>query len=393
MRELFEKMLLNIKIINLILKIKCSFNKKHNTYLLWDCLTDSNVECIDAFTLFQYLLNNKKDAYYVLLKDSPLYQKLYSENMMKNIIVLNNTITAKPLEFLKATKNILSESKYLLTSFTENNSLTKLFFRKEKRFKYVFLQHGVSYFKESVFLKKYIKKKNFNKCLITSTIEKKIFNKYGIKDKQIILSGFPRWDLLNNKISLRSEKSIFVMFTYRSFNNKIEESLYYKNILNLFKNEELINYLIQYDINLFFAPHHKIINKLSQITENLSCIQIVPQDKISYYIKNSSMLLTDFSSIVFDFMFQNKPVVLYGLDSGDKNLSKYDKFDLDNLIQKKESFPNIFFKEEDIINCIKKYIDNNFKIDEDTRKIYNEFFIVRENICKHLVETLENLKR
>lgn len=392
MKKFLKKILLNIKIINLILKIKYSFSKNFNSYLLWDCLVDSNVECIDAFTLFQYLLNNNKDAYYILLKNSFLYQKLYSENMMKNIIVLENTITENPLEFLEATKHILSKSKFLLTSFVENNSLIKLFFRKEKRFKYVFLQHGVSYFKESVFLKKYMKKKNFNKCLISSTIEKGLFNAYSIYDEQLILSGLPRWDLLNNKSYLQiTEKNIFIMFTYRVFNNRIEESLYYNNILNLFKNEELISYLTQYGIKLFFAPHHKIVDKLSHIARNNSYIQIVTQDKISYYIKNSSMLLTDFSSIVFDFMFQNKPVVLYGLDYGDKKLSKYDQFDLNKLMQKKESFPNIFFKEEEVVSCIKKYIDNKFKIDEETCEIYNNFFTVRKNICKHLIETLEKI--
>lgn len=389
MKKILKKILLKIKIINLIFKIKFSFSKNHNTFLLWDCLTDSNVECIDAFTLFQYLLNNKKDAYYVLLKKSSLYQKLHSANKIENIIVLENSLTENPLEFLEATKSILSKSKYLLTSFTENDSLIKLFFKIEKRFKYVFLQHGVTYFKESVFLKKYLKKKNFNKCLVSSIIEKNIFNIHGINDNLLILSGLPRWDLLNNKDSQILDKSIFAMFTYRSFNNRVEESLYYNNLLNLLKNKKLINYLTQYDIKLFFAPHHKIIDKLSHIIKNNSYIQIVPQDKISYYIKNSSMLLTDFSSIIFDFMFQNKPVVLYGLDYEDKNLSKYDKFDLNNLMQKKENFPNIFFKEDEVVNCIKKYIDNKFKIDDETYKIYNKFFTIRENTCKHLVQTLE----
>jgi hypothetical protein len=64
-------------------------------------------------------------------------------------------------------------------------------------------------------------------------------------------------------------------------------------------------------------------------------LKFYEQKYLAYYIEKCSLLITDFSSISFDFMFQNKPVLFYYLDINDTtNFSEkeYMKIDYSNNI-------------------------------------------------------------
>jgi CDP-glycerol glycerophosphotransferase (TagB/SpsB family) len=103
------------------------------------------------------------------------------------------------------------------------------------------------------------------------------------------------------------------------------------------------------------------------------------------------MLVTDFSSVVFDFMFQDKPVICYGLDLGDKLLSRNEQKDLKLLQDKQETFPNIIFDEQDVINKIKYYVENDFNVETENLNKYSKYSYTKENIRQKITKALENL--
>lgn len=51
--------------------------------------------------------------------------------------------------------------------------------------------------------------------------------------------------------------------------------------------------------------------------------------------------------------------------------------------------PNVFFKEEDVVEKIKYYVENNFELEPDNKEKYNKFFYTKENIRRKLVEEID----
>ncbi len=378
------------KYIHLIKKNQAKY--EHDCYLLFDCLHDDTAESIDAYSLFLKYRENGKKAYYACLKNTSLYKNLAAQNKLDNIIGLDASSRVAPGDMMEKIYPILLRTKAVMTSFGENTRRTNYFFRANKGWKYIFLQHGMIFLKESIFLTGYMNISKFDKTLVSSPTEKQIFNKYGWSDDMLIQCGMPRWDLLPKKPA-QPQKKILFMFTWRQLNNvNFEESLYKKNMLSLLNNGELQEYLKQNNIKLYFAPHHALMYEMKiNCVPNNPNIEIIDTGNISQYIRECDCLITDLSSVAFDFLFQGKPVILYVLDLGCPHLSRCERESLDKFKYKKYLIPNVVFTEQDAINKIKYYVQNNFELEPDVQKQCNDFFYTRSNIRQQLIEQIDKI--
>lgn len=376
------------KYIDKILKNQDKYPK--DTYLLFDCLNGDICECIDAYSLFLYLRSIGKKAYYVLMKESPQYRKLESENRLENIIAIDNPLQTHAGDFFEKVYDILLRTKAVITAFGFFSKTGEKFLKSNPHLQYIFIQHGPTFLKESVMLNGYLCSNKYDKLLVSSKSEANIFKKYGFKDEQLIKCGLPRWDLLNERSS-ESKKSILVMLTWRRFNQlTFDESLYKKNLLSLINNIELHNFLQEKNVKLYLAPHHSLMGlrgiDLDIGGGNIHCVD---SNNVSKYIRKCSALITDLSSVAFDFMFQDKPVICYILDKNDSNLTKMDKIDVECFDYKKYIMPNVVFDEQLVVEKIKYYIENNFELEPETKQKYDKFFYTKENIREKLVEEID----
>ncbi|MBR5154392.1 MAG: CDP-glycerol glycerophosphotransferase family protein [Alphaproteobacteria bacterium] len=367
--------------------------KQHlkDSYILFDCLYDKNAESIDAYSLFLYMKQNNLPVYYVLLKDNPLYQKLKNDNELDNVIVIENYSKRDGENFLKAIKDVLPRTKAIISSFGTESIIDK-YFHSLKYLKYIFIQHGQVFFKQSVMYSGYLFPKKFPYILASSDIERAIFRKYGWEDKNILKAGLPRWDLLKDKEHL-DEKSILIMFTWRLTTPRLfAKSLFLKRFSSLLNNKEFNDFLLKNNIKIYLAHHHAFkTNSNININIDLPNIEIVDMNNISHYIKKSSLLITDLSSVSFDFMFQNKPVIFYGLDRGDILLEKNQYNDLEILKQIEKTFPNIVFEEKELIELVKQYVNNGFMLEEKDIQIYDKFFFTKKNIRQQLLDEINRI--
>lgn len=129
---------------------KNSHNYPKDTYLLFDCLHDITAEAIDAYSLFEQMKAQNIPAYYVVRKQTALYQKLVSENKLDNVITLSFSTRTHPNEFMQKIYKILLRTKCIITSFGENSHTVAKFFKKYPEWQYIFIQHGPTFLKESV---------------------------------------------------------------------------------------------------------------------------------------------------------------------------------------------------------------------------------------------------
>ena len=124
-------------------------------------------------------------------------------------------------------------------------------------------------------------------------------------------------------------------------------------------------------------------------------IKYIEQNEIFQVIMKSNLLVTDFSSIVFEYIYQNKPFVMFIPDAEEQNLEKIYNPEYFYLIQKfKEgsiNFKNEYLNINQVVNKIINYIDNNFNIEKNLSDFYNKFNFTCGNNTMKFINYLENL--
>ena len=223
----------------------------------------------------------------------------------------------------------------------------------------------------------------------------------GEKPNQFIYLGYPRNDLLfeNKKIleknfkKTKKEKYIIVMPTYKQSNNNNDTGKIQKYILPFVKQKkdliELNNELKKINIKLIIKIHH-LQAKDTYKKNNLSNIfyledKYLEENGINLYnlIGECDSMITDFSSIIYDFSLCNKPIGF--LTSEKDDYLKNRGFLVDNIedvmvgerINNQKDF--IVFC-NDVINQKDEYKEKRNEL-----KKYSNKYLDNKN-CKRLVE-------
>lgn len=143
---------------------------------------------------------------------------------------------------------------------------------------------------------------------------------YGYFDKKCLrLTGIPRYDgLINN-----DQKQILITPTWRNYismpsvmgqsrpyNPHFKETDYFKIYNNLIANQQLIDTANEYGYKLIYLLHPVISSQLVDYTVNEG-VEIIPATEVNYekILTESSLMVTDYSGVQFDFAYMKKPVV------------------------------------------------------------------------------------
>lgn len=332
-------------------------------------------ELIDAYSLFEKAVEKGIDSYYLMSSEHPSYKDI-KEKYRNRVIEFSDYINFK--HFFK-----FLHLKKFINSFGFSGDLSN-FLYKNKYIDFVYLNHGVTLLKDSIF--EIYNSKVFNKFLVSNDVEAQMFiEKGGFKEEELVKATMPHFDLLKDNND--TQRSIFVFFTWRmSFDNmNYKDSLYYKNLKSLIENTVLHEILKNNNVKLNIALHHCLRER--NINFNFENVNVVDSTQISECIRTSAMLITDYSSIWADFYFQNKPVIFYRIDNDDKNLDERDIHNMEFANKSNDILTNIVYNEENTIDLIKKYINSDFKIDETERQIQDKFFYVKENVREKILES------
>ena len=380
----------NIKELIHKLNINRDF-RKPKYILLFDYFVNEYCNDINSYIIFKYYLSkNISYAFYIINNQSHLYKTLLKENKTQNLIPINPK------------KNIwnilypyLLNSKILVHSYVFNNF--NQIIDKVSYLKYIKINHGVRFFKKKI--GKYeLKDININKynSIVTSPLEYDLYkNTYNLTKENLYKAGLPRYDrFINIKLNKSENKCILIAFTYRKYNNNLYvNSLFKKNLERLFSDESLILFLKTKKIDLVYIPHHfDTYRKRPFNKTKFSYIKYKDQNFLSYYIEQCSLCVTDFSSISFDFMFQNKPTLFYLIDYNDSH-NFHEKIYMNYDLNKDVYFGNVFYDQESLIKKIKYFINRKFKIDEKLKKHYESLFYFKKNITERIINIIDYIIR
>lgn len=365
-----------------IIELRKSYLRKYLFYKhrrIWLFMDRPDKADDNAEVLFKYC-SKKKDGikkYFIISKDSPDFNRL---NNLKNVVEYGSR--KHKLLYLFAEKIISSHpDENILNPFYDNgNKYIKGLITSEK----YFLQHGVILHDISYWLHRYDKPLSL---LVSSS--KYEYNSlfeypYNYSEDVVQITGLPRYDKLDNR---NVKKQIIVMPTWRrSFIDVSDEefklSNYYEIFNSFFNNKELISYLKNKGYELIFRPHPNIM-KFIECFDFDDNVKIDLKSKYRDLFNDSAMLITDYSSVAFDFAYLKKPILYYHFDDKGFHFDiKHSYFDYETM-----GFGEVVTNENKLIESIKKIIERNCKIEDVYEKRIDDFFVYTDkNNCKRVYD-------
>ncbi|MBC6680860.1 bifunctional glycosyltransferase/CDP-glycerol:glycerophosphate glycerophosphotransferase [Zhenpiania hominis] len=311
MRELLQKRKGVLILYRALYYWKKIFKKKP----IWILSDRTNMARDNGEHLFRYLADPKRAGnqkiYFVLDKKSNDFQRLTQYGK----VLCPGTIKYK-LNFLLADKIISSQaSPWVQNAFDTDRDFMKNLYK----FDFVFLQHGIIKAQLSDWLHK--QKQNI-KIFITSAERERsslLEGGYGYTEKEIVLTGLPRFDALKDQ----KQKKIVIMPTWRKtlagpiiygnserpYQSEFKNSEYFQFYNNLINDAELLRALKDYGYMADFYLHPVFKNQAVDFTGNETIRVVAEAADYTRIFNEAALLLTDYSSIYFDFAYLKKPVV------------------------------------------------------------------------------------
>ncbi|RPJ98717.1 hypothetical protein BSBH6_04246 [Bacillus subtilis] len=348
----FRKMLLltTSKIIKMFF-----FNKK-----IW-LITERPEQAEDnGYFFFKFCRENytNQKVYYIINKDSPHAEKIRD---------LGNCIyhsTLKHKLFMLLADVYISAWTFQETAYPKPKKVFEKNFKNQidKKFK-VCLQHGVIIHNISPYLSK--EKYQLDLIISSSSAEKNIIQEtLGYKDEEVAVTGLARFDNLHE---YTLKRQILIMPTWRRSlfqinKNQFVKTDYYKAYSSLISNKDFIEYIEKKDIKVNFYVHNQMQKFLDSFYIEHPNFKFLTKENavVSKLIKESSLLITDYSSVSSDFLYMDKPVILYQFDPHDNHHGRVKDIEYEDI-------GIVVDKEKEVIEATKNFVENEFKISEQYR--------------------------
>ena len=376
---------------------RCRKTSTKDLYIVTGQLNSRTNEPIDSWTFFTWLQQHKIPSRYVIWKEHTWYAKLRDTGMLKDVIVMNGD-SVGDYEFVSRCFEPLARARAVVQENAALNSSVRSWLKGLPDCIYVFLQHGVFYTWFTPVAAKTLSLFNFTN--VSSERERDFIlqgspKEIGLANDNFIVAGLPRWDLLEDLSNANhSENVVFVMLTWRmSFGlglDRLERSAYYHRLKD-FLSADNVRRLANIGVRIVLAPHHHLANKVKNLDFGVP-VEIARPENISYWIRHAKMLVTDFSSVSIDFLFQGKPTVYWMLDHDDLLLDRANTDDGGKVVSALKEVHKLFnqvFSVSEVMEIIEHYAKNGFVLEPEKKAVAETFFAYKTDVCRHLYEGLE----
>lgn len=348
-----------------------NFNEKRNIFIFQDRKekADDNAEYMYEY----YKKQGKKEIYYILNRNSKDFERLLRKGFN---IVYSDTYKYIYL-FLKSSIIYTSHlKKEIMFPKMEN------YFYQFKKSKNVFLQHGVIFAKSDY---KYFLNTLQNKVdlfITSSKYEKKLIETFSDYDN-IKVTGLARWDRFHKEPNETKNEILYFPTWNRNMMNvdDFTQTNYFKTIIDLIENKDLEKLLEKNNIEIILVLHQEFekYTKLfvNKTTNKKLKIKYLSNVHLGKMIEEAKVLITDVSSIRYDFSIQKKNTICF-----------YDyEIHSENDLGEINDFSYKAKTPKEVIKILENIISNNYKIDSKTSQKIDYFF---DNIDSNNCERIHN---
>ncbi|HEE6697163.1 TPA: CDP-glycerol glycerophosphotransferase family protein [Campylobacter coli] len=371
-----------LKVLN---KQKKQRSKNSDLWLFADMSwrADDNAE-----HLYRYVMHNhpKQKIAFILSKNSIDYPRLKKEGFK---LIEPKGFYFKYLIY-KADKIISSHiDRYIFNALGGDTLKTKDF---------IFLQHGV--IKDD--LSRWLNQRKIDIFITSTKAEYNSIigdcNQYKFSTKEVVLTGLARWDALI-KNNILNTKQILIMPTWREYlsgkvqkygararNPEFVKSLYFQKWQEFLCSKELEKLAVQYGYSIVFIPHPQVRMYL-EVFNLPSFIITSYKESMQKLFCESSLIITDYSSVAFDMAVLKKPVLYYQFDKDEffiKHSYAKGYFDYE-----KDGFGLVVKNGEKLLREFEIILQNNCKLFDTYKNNVNSAFIFRNSsYCKKIYKIL-----
>jgi len=205
-------------------------------------------------------------------------------------------------------------------------------------------------------------------------------NQFGYRENIIKYTGFPRFDSLH--VEKANSNIIAFIPTWRKWlffqgklNSKkirfIRKSEYYNKLNDFFNSDKLDEMLTKYNYKIEVLLHpqsNKFVNLFSFTKNTITLNESL--ESIQNLITTADALITDYSSVFFDFLYQKKNVIFYQFDYDRYRDSHYKE---GYLNYHESSLGPVTNNLDDLINILESFISGeiDFRLDSEQ---FNDYF-------------------
>jgi len=355
-----------------------------------------NIAGDNGEAFFRYLMKNgdkNKKYYFAIHKDSPDRERI------KKIGKVIGIAKWRYKFYVLQGATIVSSHADHITPFLFGGT-NRFYSDMLQDSKFVFLQHGIIKDNVSNWLNKYVM--NFH-MFVTSTHQEyeSILKDTFYDESQVKMTGLPRHDLLQNT----PNKTITIMPTWRKYimNNadprtgkrapragflETEYYVFYNSLLNhpqLLAKAKALGYTLCFKL-------HPAMQETMDLFDKSECVVFLDSSKLySEIFSDSSLIVTDYSSVAFDFAYLRKPLI-------------YCHFDYDEFIQGEHVYTKGYFEYErdgfgevettleGTVSRLIEYMDNGCQLKETyLKRIESTFPFNDKNNCQRVYDELKSL--
>jgi CDP-glycerol glycerophosphotransferase (TagB/SpsB family) len=211
---------------------------------------------------------------------------------------------------------------------------------------------------------------------------------YGYGPEIIKVLGLPRFDSLEDT----AQKRVVLMPSWRlQFEDISDEAFmkteFYRVYNELINDTELLDFMSNKGYTLVFKPHRRLAGFIHTFEKPSSVIFDTDFTNYRETFNGSSLLITDYSSVFFDFAYLEKPIIYYQEDDSyhfDQDKS-YFKYDIDGFGPVTDSY-------DEVKRLIINYIENGCQMEDVYKKRVEEFFKYHDrNNSKRVYEEILKL--
>lgn len=369
---------------------------------IWLICEKRNEARDNGYHFYKYLKAHHPEinSYYVITKDAA---DLHKVQKLGNVIYADSFKHA--LYYLAAVRSISSQA-YGAFPFGFNQKELKIagVFCNPIQ-KVVHLRHGIQ--KDELAHSAF----DYDKCnidFIASAARREyefIRKEYGYPSKAIGLVGFCRFDNLHRQVNAK-DKIILIMPTWRMWLRRersgvpltaqeienFKNSDFFLQYSKLMTSPELIKYMGENGFKLVFYIHYQL-QDYSELFNELSNEIVIIADRYHYDVQallmESKVLVSDYSSVQFDFAYMGKPILYYQFDKARFEKNHYAK---GYFSYERDGFGPCCYHAEDVISVLQELMSTECKQPEMYQNRATEFFGIRDDKnCERTFEAINNL--
>lgn len=354
------------------------------------CEKFSSMAQDNGYYFFKHCMEHNEEAflnkkiYYIIDKASPDRTKV--EPYKKRLL---DFMSIRHMIYLLAADIIVSsDSRYHTYAMQSRHSI---FNRYIKKIPFVFLQHGVIALKRVDNFYGKGKKGGCDLFVVSTSKEKQtIVENFGYEPDEVINTGLPRWDVLKDKS--QGKREILIMPTWRNWLDSVpdkdfEESDYFRHYMGLLNSERLNQLLEKYDLEVNFYLHAKFqeyADNFKSISKRIHLISF-GEVAVNEMLMRCRMLITDYSSVCWDILYQDKPSLFYQFDIEKYNEAHGSYIDMDT-----ELFGDRAETQEQLLDRLEETVQNDFRLKPEYEKMRGEYLQFKDHEhSRHICEEIK----